>query len=106
MRARNITRARGRTGGDGHGAVLRVVAGALEDEVRERLGAAGSLGRSVACEVVERCREDGTYVELSREVDDVDGRWDLMPRVVVAIVRERHAFAAVPVRERRWEVGL
>jgi hypothetical protein len=51
-----------------------LVAGALEDEVHERLGAAGGLERSVAREVVQRGREDGAYVELSREVDDVDGR--------------------------------
>jgi hypothetical protein len=56
--------------------------------VREWLGAAGGLGRSVAREVVERGGEDGTYVELSREVNDVDGRGDLMPRVVVAIEPE------------------
>jgi len=61
---------RGRTG-SGHGAVL--VAGALEDDVRERLGAAGGLGRFVAREVVECGGEDRAYVELSREVDDVDG---------------------------------
>jgi hypothetical protein len=50
-----------------HGAVL--IAGALEDEVRERLGAVSSLGRSVAREVVERSVEDGAYVELSHKVD-------------------------------------
>jgi hypothetical protein len=53
--------------------------------VRERLGAAGGLGHIVAREVVECGGEDGAYVELSREVDDVDGRGDLMPRVVAAI---------------------
>lgn len=58
-----IWRGRERTGG-GQGAVL--VARTLEDEVRERLGASGGLGRSVAREVVECGGEDGTYVELSR----------------------------------------
>ena len=76
---------RGRTGG-GHWAVL--IARALKDEVCERLGAAGGLGHVVAREVVERSGENGAYVELSREVDDVDGRGNLMPRVVVAIGRE------------------
>jgi hypothetical protein len=56
--------------------------------VRERLGAAGGLGHVIAREVVERSGEDGAYVELSREIDDVDGRGDLMPRVIVAIGRE------------------
>lgn len=74
--------------------------------MRERLGAGGGLGHVVAREVVERGGEDGAYVEFSGEVDDVDGRGDLAARVVVAIGRERHAFAAVPVRERRREVGL
>lgn len=57
--------------GSRYGAVL--VAGGLEDEVRERLGATGGLGRSVTREVVEGRGEDGAYVELSREVDNVDG---------------------------------
>lgn len=61
---------RGNTGG-GHGAAL--VAGALENEVRERLSAAGGLERPVVCEVVERGGEDRTYVEPSRRVDDMDG---------------------------------
>jgi hypothetical protein len=74
--------------------------------VRERLGAAGDLGQIEAREVVERGGEDGAYVELSREVDDMDGRGDLMPRVVAAIGQETYAFAAVPVRERYREVGL
>ena len=95
----------GRTGGGGHGAVV-LAAGGLEDEVREGLGAARGLGRAVACEVVERGGEDGADVEFAREVDDVDRRGDLVARVVVAVGRERHAFAAVPVRERRGEVRL
>lgn len=74
--------------------------------MRERLGAAGDLGQIEAREIVERGGENGAYVELSREVDDVDGRGDLMPRVVAAIGQETHAFAAVPVRERCWEIGL
>ena len=94
-----------RTGGGGYGAVV-LAAGGLEDEVREGLGAARGLGRAVAREVVERGGEDGTDVELAREVDDVDRRGDLVTRVVVAVGRERHAFAAVPVRERRGEVRL
>ena len=94
----------GRTSGGGHGAAL--VAGALEDVVRERLGAARGLGRAVAREVVERGGEDGADVELASEVDDVDWRGDLVARVVVAVGSKGHAFAAVPVRERRGEVGL
>lgn len=74
--------------------------------MRERLGAARDPGRSVAREVVERGREDGADVELSRKVDDVYRRGDLVARVVVAVGREGHALAAVPFRERRGEVGL
>jgi hypothetical protein len=50
-----------------------LIAGRLEDEVRERLGAAGILERPVVREVVECGGEDGAYIELSRKVDDVDG---------------------------------
>lgn len=49
------------------------LAGALEDEVRERFGATGDLERSVARKVVERGSVYGVYIELSREVDDVVG---------------------------------
>jgi hypothetical protein len=72
----------------------------------ERLRAAGDPGRTVAREIVERGGENGTYVKLSGEVDDVDGRGDLVARIVVAIEPERHTFAAIPVRESGWEVGL
>jgi hypothetical protein len=55
-------------GGDrGHGAVLST--GGLEDEVREWLGSACSLGRSVASKIVEGGWEDGTHVEFSCKVD-------------------------------------
>ena len=74
--------------------------------MRERLGAARGLGRAVAREVVERGGEDGADVELAREVDDVNRRGDLVARVVVTVGPEGHALAAVPVRERRGEVGL
>jgi len=104
---RERERGRGRTGGGdgrGHGAVLTT--GDLEDNVRERLGAARGLGRSVASKVVERGGEDGADVELPCEVDDMYRRGDLVARVVVAVGREGRAFAAVPLRERRGEVGL
>ncbi len=56
--------------------------------MRERLGATGGPGRTVAREVVEGRREDRADIKLSREVDNVDGRGDLMTRVVVAIRAE------------------
>ena len=77
-----------------------------EDEVREWLGASGRLGRPVAREVVERGREDGADVQLAREVDDVDRRGYLVPRVVVAVGGERHPFAPVPVGKGDGEVAL
>ena len=86
------------------GAILG--AGYLEYEVGERFGARRGLRRSVSREVVKRGWEDGAYVEFAREVDDVDRGGDLVARVVVAVGGERHAFAAVPLDERRGEVAL
>lgn len=74
--------------------------------MREWLGAAGGLRRSIASEVVECGWEDGADVELSCEVDDVDRRGDLVARIVVAVGPKGHAFAAVPLGERGGEVGL
>jgi hypothetical protein len=63
------------------------------------------LGQIEAHEVVEHGGEDEAYVELFklREVDDVDGRGDLMPHVVAAIREETRGG---PSCERCWEVGL
>ncbi len=85
---------------------MGILAQILEDEVRERFGPTGGLGRPVAREVVERGREDGTDVQLTREVDDVDRRGDLVARVIVAVGGERHPFAPVPFREGNGEVAL
>jgi hypothetical protein len=53
--------------------LVNLVARVLKHEVCEPLGAAGGLGHSVAREFVERSGEDGAYVKLPHEVDDVDG---------------------------------
>ena len=86
------------------GAVL--IAGDLEDEARKRFCASRGLRRSVTREIVKGGRKDGSDVELAREVDDVDRGGDLVARVVMAVGRKRHAFAPVPLGERRGEVAL
>ena len=65
------------------GAIL--AAGDLEYEVGERFGAGRCPRRPVSREVVKRGWEDGAYVELAREVDDVDRGGDLVARVVAAV---------------------
>ena len=78
----------------------------FEDEVRERLGPGCGSGRPVAREVVECGWEDGADVQLTREIDDVDRRGDLVTRLVVALGGDQHAFAPVPFRKGGGEVNL